>query len=248
MNRADSSNRLRLFVFGVVCCDLFLVFSSACGGVVVADDLAIDLGLDGVALGFMSSGFFIAYAITQPVIGFLCDKAGPVRVSACALVIAAIGSCYVRRPPMDSPRPSWDGSSWATGLSAGFIPGMQVIGAMFPPETFSTYSSLFIAIGNTGSLMGAAPLSWLTTLAGWRPVFRGLAALAVVPPALCLVFAKRQSTRKMPDSDSADELGSYSDLIRSRELWLLALFYVCEIRFSNGFPGSVGSPVYLKRL
>ena len=78
MNRADSSNRLRLFVFGLFAAIYFLSFLQRVAVSVVADDLAIDLGLDGVALGFMSSGFFIAYAITQPVIGFLCDKAGPV--------------------------------------------------------------------------------------------------------------------------------------------------------------------------
>ena len=37
----------------------------------VADDLAFELRLDSVALGFMSSGFLISYALTQPIIGFL---------------------------------------------------------------------------------------------------------------------------------------------------------------------------------
>jgi MFS family permease len=241
MNRADSSNRLRLFVFGLFAAIYFLSFLQRVAVSVVADDLAIDLGLDGVALGFMSSGFFIAYAITQPVIGFLCDKAGPVRVSVGALVIAAFGSFLFAGA--NGFTPAFLGRIlMGAGLSAGFIPGMQVIGAMFPPETFSTYSSLFIAIGNAGSLMGAAPLSWLTTLAGWRPVFRGLAALAVVLAALCLVFAKRQSTRKMQDSDSADEPGSYSDLIRSRELWLLALFMFAKYGSQTAFQGLWGVP------
>jgi sugar phosphate permease len=81
MNKAESSNRLRLFVFGLFAAIYFLSFLQRVAVSVVADDLAIDLGLDGVALGFMSSGFFIAYALTQPAMGLLCDKAGPERVS-----------------------------------------------------------------------------------------------------------------------------------------------------------------------
>jgi predicted MFS family arabinose efflux permease len=60
------------------------------------------------------------------------------------------------------------------GLAAGFIPGMKVRVAMFPPEAFSTYNALFVAVGNAGSLMGGAPLASLTVMAGWRLVFRGL--------------------------------------------------------------------------
>ena len=240
-DRAGFSNRLRLFIFGLFAAIYFLSFLQRVAVSVVADDLVIDLGLDSVALGFMSSGFFISYAITQPVMGFLCDKAGPVRVSAGALVIAAVGS-FLFAGAKGFTQAFLGRILMGFGLSAGFIPGMKVISVMFPPETFSTYSSLFVAIGNTGSLMGAAPLSWLTALAGWRPVFRALAALAVVLAALCLIFAKRLSTRKAPDSDSVGEPGSYSDLIRSRELWLLALFMFAKYGSQVAFQGLWGIP------
>lgn len=46
----------------------------------------------------------------------------------------------------------------------------------------------------------------------------------------------------MPDSDSADEPGSYSDLIRSRELWLLALFMFAKYGSRTAFQGLWGVP------
>jgi MFS family permease len=241
VNRTDSSNRLRFFGFGLFAAIYFLSFLQRVAVSVVADDLAIELGLDSVALGFMSSGFFIAYALTQPAMGLLCDKAGPERVSAGALVIAAIGSFLFAGAKGFTP--AFLGRIlMGAGLAAGFIPGMKVIAAMFPPEAFSTHNALFVAIGNAGSLMGAAPLAWLTAIAGWRLVFRGLAALAVLLASLCWVFATKQSTREVPDPDLSDESGSYRDVIRSRDLWLLALFLLAKYGSQVAFQGLWGVP------
>lgn len=241
MKRAGSSDRLRLVGFGLFAAVYFLSFLQRMAVSVVADNLTIDLGLDSVALGFISSGFFIAYALIQPAMGLLCDRIGPERVSAGALAIAAVGSfmfagaegftlAFLGRVLMGA------------GLAAGFIPGLKFIADMFPPEVFSTYNTLFVAIGNIGGLMGAAPLAWLTLLAGWRLVFVGLAVLAVFLAALCWLFAEGQSTREVPDSDSGGESGSYRDMIRSRELWLLALFLFARYGSQVAFQGLWGVP------
>ena len=70
------------------------------------------------------------------------------------------------------------------GLAAGFIPGMKAIAELFPPEMFSTFNALFVTIGHAGSLVGAAPLAWMTLRRGaggvhWSGV-RGCGAGCVV--------------------------------------------------------------------
>ena len=56
----QTNRRLRMFGFGLFAAIYFLSFLQRVAVSVVADDLAMELGLDSVALGFMSSGFFIA--------------------------------------------------------------------------------------------------------------------------------------------------------------------------------------------
>jgi len=238
---AGSSNRLRLFGFGLFAAIYFLSFLQRVAVSVVADDLAMELGLDSVALGFMSSGFFIAYALVQPAMGLLCDKAGPERVSAGALAIAAAGS-FLFAGARGFTSAFLGRILMGMGLAAGFIPGMKVIAAMFPPEAFSTYNGLFVSIGNAGTLMGAAPLAWLTVMAGWRLVFAGLAFAAVLLAALCWLFAAKRRTRPVPASNPGDEPGSNRDVIRSRQLWLLALFLFVKYGSQVAFQGLWGVP------
>jgi MFS family permease len=236
-----ANRRLRLFGFALFVAIYFLSFLQRVAVSVVADDLTMELGLDSVALGFMSSGFFIAYALVQPAMGLLCDKAGPERVSVGALVIAAVGSFLFAGARGFIP--AFLGRVFmGMGLAAGFIPGMKVISAMFPPEAFSTYNGLFVAIGNAGTLMGAAPLAWLTVMAGWRLVFAGLAFAAVLLAALCGLFAAKRRTRAVPDSDPGDEPVSNRDVIRSRDLWLLALFLFAKYGSQVAFQGLWGAP------
>ena len=239
VDRASSAARLRLFGFGLFAAIYFLSFLQCVAVSVVADDLAMELGLDSVALGFMSSGFFIAYALVQPAMGLLCDKAGPERVGASALAIAAVGS-FLFAGAQGFTSAFLGRILMGMGLAAGFIPGMKVIDAMFPPEAFSTYNGLFVAIGNAGTLMGAAPLAWPTVLAGWRLVFAGLAFAAVLLAVLCWLFATIRRTRAVPGWDPGDEPGSSRDVIRSRELWLLAFFLFTKYGSQVAFQGLWG--------
>lgn len=237
----QTNRRLRLFGFALFVAIYFLSFLQRVAVSVVADDLAMELGLDSVALGFMSSGFFIAYALVQPAMGLLCDKAGPERVSVGALAIAAAGS-FLFAGSRGFASAFLGRVFMGMGLAAGFIPGMKVISAMFPPEAFSTYNGLFVAIGNAGTLMGAAPLAWLTVLAGWRVVFAGLAFAAVLLAVLCWVFAGKRRTDKAAEAVPDDEPGSNRDVIRSRDLWLLALFLFVKYGSQVAFQGLWGAP------
>ena len=240
-DRAGSSNRLRLLGFGLFAAIHFLSFLQRAAVSVVADNLAMELGLDSVALGFMSPGFFISYALVQPAMGLLCDKAGPERVSAGALAIAAAGS-FLFAGARGFTSAFLGRILMGMGLAAGFIPGMKVIAAMFPPEAFSTYNGLFVAIGNAGTLMGAAPLARLTVLAGWRSVFAGLAFASVLLAVLCWVFAVKRRTEKAVEAYRGDEPGSNRDVIRSRELWLLASFLFVKCGSQVAFQGLWGVP------
>ena len=235
-NEIGFPNRVRFFGFSLFVSVYFLSFVQRVGISVIANELTVELGLDTVTLGFLSSGFLISYAIAQPAIGYLCDKVGPDRVGTVALIIAAIGSFMFA---------SAKGFSVAflgrilmgAGLAAGFIPGMRTIASMFPPKQLSTYTALFITIGNIGTLVGAAPLAWLTATAGWRPIFTILAILAVLLVFACHIFSKQQSTGELPSPSPASNPASYRTVIKNPGLWLIALFLFTKYGSQAAFQG-----------
>lgn len=234
---------LRKFAFGLFASVYFLSFLQRVAISVVAGELSTEIGLGSVALGFMSSGFFIAYALAQPVIGLLADKAGPERVSAGALVIAALGS-FMFAGARGFATAFTGRILMGMGLAAGFIPGMKVIAALYPAEAFSTFNGLFVAIGNAGSLVGAAPLAWLTSMAGWRVVFTALAVAAVVLAAFCWAFAAKRPAGAALDAhpDSDTPLGSSGDVVRSYRLWLVAAFLFAKYGSQVALQGLWGVP------
>lgn len=223
---------------------------------VVATELQAEMGLNSVQLGMMTSAFFIAYAAVQPIIGLLSDKAGPERVAAGSLVVAAIGSfAFVAAHSFST---AFIGRIlMGVGLAAGFIPGVKAIAEMFPPDSFSSVNAVFLALGQLGSLIGAAPLAWATAAAGWRAVFTGLAVAAVALAALCIAYAvwrARLAARERSTvgataavaAEGADANGEQQatnrEVLSSVRVWLLAFFLFTKYGSQVAFQGLWGAP------
>ncbi len=260
---------MRGFAFSLFASVYFLSFLQRVAISVVAGALELEFGLDSVALGMMSSGFFIAYALAQPVIGLLADRAGPERVAAGALTVGAVGSfMFAAARSFDV---AFSGRVlMGLGLAAGFIPGMKAIAELFPPEMFSTFNALFVTIGHAGSLVGAAPLAWMTAAAGWRAVFTGLAFVAVALAVLCAWYAVRKG-REMAAGGAAREgagdgarqgsgqgpgqgleqglgqaleqvRGTNREVVASVRMWLVAFFLFAKYGSQVAFQGLWGAP------
>lgn len=260
---------MRRFAFSLFASVYFLSFLQRVAISVVAGALELEFGLDSVALGMMSSGFFIAYALAQPVIGLLADRAGPERVAAGALAVGAVGSFMFAAAR--SFGVAFSGRVlMGLGLAAGFIPGMKAIAELFPPEMFSTFNALFVTIGHAGSLVGAAPLAWMTTAAGWRAVFTGLAFVAVALAVLCAWYAVRKG-REMAAGGAARQgagdgarqgsgqgpgqgleqglgqaleqvRGTNREVVASVRMWLVAFFLFAKYGSQVAFQGLWGAP------
>ena len=260
---------MRRFAFSLFASVYFLSFLQRVAISVVAGALEAEFGLDSVALGMMSSGFFIAYALAQPVIGLLADRAGPERVAAGALAVGAVGSFMFAAAR--SFGVAFSGRVlMGLGLAAGFIPGMKAIAELFPPEMFSTFNALFVTIGHAGSLVGAAPLAWMTTAAGWRAVFTGLAFVAVARAVWCAGSAVRNGRDRAaggaarlgagdvawlgsgqgPGQGLEQGLGQALEQVRgtnrevvaSVRMWLVAFFLFAKYGSQVAFQGLWGAP------
>lgn len=248
-----SAARLRVLVFSLFSAVYFMSFLQRVSISVVAGEFQAEMGLNSVQLGMLTSAFFISYAAAQPVIGLLSDKAGPERVAAGSMVLAVVGSF------MFAAARSF-GAAFAgriligVGLAAGFIPGLKAIAEMFPAQSFSTVNAIFIALGQLGSLIGAAPLAWATAAAGWRTVFTGLAVVAVVLAALCFAYAawkaraRRGAAAAGPSTQTDTATTGYGrratnrEVLLSARIWLLAFFLFTKYGSQVAFQGLWGAP------
>ncbi|HIF11239.1 MAG TPA: MFS transporter, partial [Sneathiellales bacterium] len=81
---------LRIFVpFGL---GYFLSYFYRAVNAVISEELTQDIGLTAADLGFLTSTYFLAFALFQLPLGVLLDRYGPRRTEAALLIVAAAGA------------------------------------------------------------------------------------------------------------------------------------------------------------
>ncbi|ABM40548.1 major facilitator superfamily MFS_1 [Acidovorax sp. JS42] len=156
----------------------------------LAPTLEAEFQLHARDLGLLAGGYFLGFALTQLPLGRWLDRHGP-RVVLLGFLGVAVAGCLV--------------FSWATGFS-GLLAGRMLCGAgvsaclMAPLTGFRRWlepgaqlraNSWMLMTGSLGMVASTLPVQWLLPLAGWRPLFWGLAALIVLAMALLALGVPR---------------------------------------------------------
>jgi predicted MFS family arabinose efflux permease len=187
---------------------------------IIAADLTRDLGFDEAALGWISSSWFIAFALSQFVVGYLLDTVGPRRTMA-GMMLAGVVGALVFALSNGFAMSVMGMVLIGVGCSPMLMTGLYIFGRTEPPERFATLSSLLVGLGNVGNLVAATPLAWACQTFGWRP---SMAAVGLAMGlALLLVWAR------LPDPPRAErtgggKAGAIADLmtiLKTRALWLV---------------------------
>ncbi len=159
--------------------------------VTIGLDLMRDLSIGPEALGALTGAFFFGFAAMQIPCGFFFDHFGPRRTVTGMLILATVGGIIFTMAP------SWP--ILLTGrvlLGAGF--GVMLIGSMvvitrwFPPDRFSTLTSIVLSVGLLGNLIATTPLAWASEVTGWRAVF-GAAVLFTAIAAVAVWIVVRDA-------------------------------------------------------
>ncbi len=79
-------------VFVPFACGYFLSYLYRVINAVIAPDLVAELRLDAAELGFLTSTYFLTFALFQLPLGMLLDRFGPRRTEAALLMFAALGA------------------------------------------------------------------------------------------------------------------------------------------------------------
>ncbi|MEO1524535.1 MAG: MFS transporter [Planctomycetota bacterium] len=227
------------------------------------DDVASDLGLSEIQMGWVFSAFALGYALMQTPSGWLADRLGPRRVLA---AIVTVWSIFTGLTSV--------ANSYLSMLAVRFLFGAGEAGA-FPGMSRAVFSWIPMkergrvqAINFSGSRLGAAvtlPLiSWMILQFGWRGTFVALMGIGFVWAVAWFLFFRDEPTdaKWLPESErdfilderqqttSADETApaetpriSVGILASSSTIWL-----ICTQYFASNFVFFFGLTWFFPRL
>jgi MFS family permease len=190
---------------------------------VIAPELALDLRLDADGLGLLASAWFLAFGLAQLPVGVALDRYGVRRTVPPMLVLAALGAVAMSAA-----------HGLAGGLAAQALLGLGcspiymgtlvVLSRWYEPARFAMLSSLILAIGSTGNLLGTAPLAWLAGALGWRHALLAMAVLVLAAAILVGLLVRDGpggSTRRRNGERLVDAIAGMFKMIGNPRLRLL---------------------------
>ncbi|HET8747818.1 MAG TPA: MFS transporter [Ramlibacter sp.] len=168
-------------------------------------------------LGLLAGGYFLGFASLQLPLGTWLDRHGPKKVLLWFMVLAVLGCAAFALA-----------ESFHTLLAARFLCGAGLGACLmapltgyrrwFSPATQLRTNSWMLMTGSLGMLASTLPVQWLLPLAGWRPLFWGLALLlGVSMVVLALVVPGWQSA-----APAGGARASYREVWRSAYFWQMA--------------------------
>ena len=155
----------------------------------IAQDLAAAFATTAASLGGLAATYFYVYTLMQVPTGILVDTLGPRRILLLGGIVASAGSLLFGLAT--TLEMAWVGRTLVgLGVSVTFIAMLKIIAVWFDEKRFASVVGLCMLIGNLGSVLAGAPLSWLAQTAGWRSVFVGVAGLSLLLAILAWMLVR----------------------------------------------------------
>ena len=191
---------------------------------VLTPELATSIGATKTHLADALGVWFVAFAAMQFFVGVGLDRYGPRRTVGWVFGICATAGVLLFAKAQ---------APWMITVAMGLI-GMGcapvllgtllIFARRFEARQFAIMTSWFVAVGNLGNVIGAAPMANAVEIFGWRTAMLVLAVttLAVAVAVLLLV--------KDPEHDqtTSDGMRGYITLLKMPVLWpILVMGLLC---------------------
>jgi predicted MFS family arabinose efflux permease len=212
----------RLVMLAVIVAAYVLSFFQRFAPAGIAQDLAAAFQTSAASLGVLAGTYFYVYTVMQVPTGILVDTLGPRRILFLGGLVAGGGSLLFGMAE------SLDGALVGRtlvglGVSVVFIAALKIIAVWFEERRFATIVGLFMLIGNLGSVLAGAPLSFLAQATGWRGVFVGVGFVSLALGALCWLLVRDRVAEgpagHAPRVDRTVVLNGLLTVLRNRATW-----------------------------
>ena len=133
------------------------------------------------------------------------------------------------------------------GVSVTFIAMLKIIALSFDERRFATLVGLAMLIGNLGSVLAGAPLSWLAQQTSWRHIFVALAGVSLLLGVACWLLLREHPTAaaqagSKPSFDWSLVVSGLVAVLKNRDSWptVCVNFGICGSFFA--FAGLWATP------
>ncbi|MBX9591772.1 MAG: MFS transporter [Hyphomonadaceae bacterium] len=206
----------------------------------IAGDLAAELGLSAVDLGFLTSVYFLVFAAAQLPFGVLLDRHGPTTIQSVLLLLAGAGALVFALA--DSlPGLVLGRALIGLGVALALMAGFKAIVLWFPADRLPLVNGWFVMLGALGAVTATAPAEVVVQAVGWRGLFAALGALSAVAAFLILVVVPDCRLPTPPATPSRQPIGLmtiYSD----HRFWRLAPLSAIGVGTSWSLQGLWAAP------
>ena len=175
--------RAILFVFLPFVSGYYLSYLYRTINALIAGQLATELGIGPADLGFLTSAYFLTFALLQLPLGMLLDRYGPRRIQGALMLVAASGAALFGM-----------GHGFATllvgraligaGVAGALMAGLKAIVLWFPKERVALVNGWFVMLGALGAVTASEPAALMLQWTGWRGMFEILALATAGSAAL----------------------------------------------------------------
>lgn len=184
----NSKNR-RWTIFFVLSLIYILVYFYRVSLAVVAGDISRELSLSPADLGRLSGILFYVYAFAQLPLGPLIDRlGGRLVISFCGILTTIGGALFAAATNLETAMIArvFIGIGTASVLMATFT----IFSHWFTKQEFGRVSSLMVAVGNIGNVIGTVPLAVAVGIYGWRGSFVVIAVLQGIVTVIVYLVAR----------------------------------------------------------
>ena len=217
------TDRYRWVILGVLWVTYIVVFLNRLSVGPLAPFFKDDLGVTSTQVGLVMSAAALGYMVSMFPIGWVVDKIGarwPIVAVELIAGLCMIGLFFVT---------SYTGLltlMFITGLGCGFLlpSTTQGVIAWFPLKERATVMGLKQTAVNIGGIITATTLPSVALALGWRYGFLFLGILAIAISAIAFILYKEPpiTATGSVGSAAADDAVSLLEILKSREIWLLA--------------------------
>ena len=211
---------LLLAVIGPFACGYFLSYLLRNVNAVVSPDLVRIFRLDASDLGLLTSVYFLAFALFQPLLGVLLDRFGPRRVEGSLLLVAAAGSLLF----------AWSNGPFllivgrgliGLGVCACLMAGFQANALWFSRHRLAALNGWVLSAGGIGAVFSTTPVEWTLQWIDWRVLFTLFAlAFALTSALIFLLVPERRDPA--PPAPLGEQFKGFGQIGKSREFWRIA--------------------------
>ncbi|MDD9908055.1 MAG: MFS transporter [Ahrensia sp.] len=200
--------------------------------------LSAELAMTPDELSTALGAWFVAFALSQFLVGILLDRFGPRRTNALMFGVLAGGGAVLFATADNGLVVLIAMILLGIGCAPVLMASLYIFKLRFDPSRFATLMSVFIAVGLLGNILGSSPLAWALDVLGWRNTVLGLAGVTILLAVLAwYVVADPEVERR-----DGEQRGGYLSLIKLREMWWILPLVATNYAVSGGLRGIWAGP------